>query len=516
MPTSREELHRKIWAIADDLRNGVDGHDFKAYVLSTMFYRFISEDLIDYINEGEIAAGNIGFNYPDLDDETAEMARKGLIESKGFFILPSELFCNLHKVASNDENLNETLSRVFKNIENSAIGTPAESRFKGLFDDFDVNSRKLGATVDERNKTLLCLINGIAAMELGKFSHATNDLFGDAYEFIIGMYASNAGKSGGEFYTPQEVSKLLTLLALDGKTKVESVYDPTCGSGSLLMQSAKIIGKDNITKGFFGQEKNITTHNLCRMNMFLHGINYNKFNIACGDTLMNPQHLSDIPFEVIVSNPPYSIHWEGDDNPILINDERFAPAGVLAPKKNADFAFILHSLYSLATNGVASIVCFPGIMYRGKAEQKIRQYLIDNNYVDSIVQLPENIFYGTSIATCIMTLKKSKKDTNVLFIDASKEFIKVASKNKLTDENIKKIVNKAKSRENVEYFSRLVSYDEIKGNDYNLSVSTYVKAEDTREVIDIVKLNSEIDEIVAREKVLRDEIAKIIAEIEVQ
>ena len=330
----------------------------------------------------------------------------------------------------------------------------------------------------------------------------------------MSMYASNAGKSGGEFFTPQEVSELLTRLAVVGKKSVNKVYDPACGSGSLLLKSAKILGKENVRNGFYGQEINLTTYNLCRINMFLHDIGYDKFNIACEDTLTNPQHWDDEPFEVIVSNPPYSIKWAGNDNPLLINDPRYSPAGVLAPKSKADFAFIMHSLSWLATNGTASIVCFPGIFYRGGAEQKIRRYLVDNNFIDCIIQLPDNLFFGTSIATCIMVLKKSKKDNNILFIDASKECVKVTNNNKLTDENIDNIEKIFTDRKDIDYVAKLVSNSEIEENDYNLSVSTYVEKEDTRDKIDIVELNKQIEEIVAREQVLRDEIGKIVKEIE--
>ena len=510
----REELHRAIWAIADELRGSVDGWDFKAYVLGIMFYRYISENLATYIDDGEQKAGNSDFSYASISDEMAENAREDMINTKGFFILPSELFCNLRKRAKDDENLNVTLETILKHIEDSAKGTQSEKNFSGLFEDIDVNSNKLGKTVAERNEKLVKLLDGIAAMELGDYKNHNIDTFGDAYEFLMSMYASNAGKSGGEFFTPQEVSELLTRIAVVGKKEVNKVYDPACGSGSLLLKSAKILGKDHVRNGFFGQEINPTTFNLCRINMFLHDIDYDKFDIAYGDTLLNPQHWDDEPFEVIVSNPPYSIKWKGDDDPILINDERFSPAGVLAPKSKADLAFIMHSLAWLATNGTAAIVCFPGIMYRGGAEKKIRKYLVDNNYVDCIIQLPDNLFFGTSIATCIMVLKKSKTDNTVLFIDASNEFEKVTNNNKLTTENIEKIVNEFSSREDVEYFARCVPYAEIQENDFNLSVSTYVEKEDKREVIDIVKLNAEIKEIVAREQVLRDEIDRIIAEIE--
>lgn len=511
----REELHKAIWSIADDLRGSVDGWDFKQYILGIMFYRYISENITNYINEGERKAGDTNFNYAKLKDSEAEPERNNLVKEKGFFILPSELFANVVKRARNDENLNETLEKIFNNIENSAKGAESEDDFSGLFDDIDINSNKLGATVSKRNEKLVKILEGIANINLGNYQDNQIDAFGDAYEFLMTMYASNAGKSGGEFYTPQEVSELLTKLAIVGKTSVNKVYDPACGSGSLLLKSAKILGKENVRNGFYGQEINLTTYNLCRINMFLHDIGYDKFDIACEDTLTTPQHWDDEPFEVIVSNPPYSIKWAGDDNAVLINDPRYSPAGVLAPKSKADFAFIMHSLSWLATNGTASIVCFPGILYRGGAEQKIRKYLIDNNFVDCIIQLPDNLFFGTSIATCIMVLKKSKKDNSTLFIDATNECVKVTNNNKLTDENINNIVDIFTKREDKEYVAKLVSNKEIEENDYNLSVSTYVEKEDTREKIDIDVLNKEIDEIVARENVLREEISKIISEIEV-
>lgn len=511
----REELHKAIWSIADDLRGSVDGWDFKQYILGIMFYRYISENITNYINEGERRAGDKTFDYAKLKDSVAETERNNLVKEKGFFILPSELFCNVCKKAKDDENLNETLEKVFSNIENSAKGAESEQDFSGLFDDIDVNSNKLGATVIKRNEKLVKILDGIASINLGKYQDNQVDAFGDSYEFLMSMYASNAGKSGGEFFTPQEVSELLTKLAIVGKTSVNKVYDPACGSGSLLLKSAKILGKDNVRNGFYGQEINLTTYNLCRINMFLHDIAYDKFNIACEDTLTTPQHWDDEPFEVIVSNPPYSIKWAGDDSAVLINDRRYSPAGVLAPKSKADFAFIMHSLSWLATNGTASIVCFPGILYRGGAEQKIRKYLIDNNFVDTIIQLPDNLFFGTSIATCIMVLKKNKKDNSTLFIDATNECVKVTNNNKLTDKNIDNIVKIYTDRTNIQYVAKLISDKEIEENDYNLSVSTYVEKEDTREKIDIVELNKEIDEIVTREQILRDEIKKIISEIEV-
>jgi len=510
----REELHKAIWNIANDLRGSVDGWDFKQYVLGIMFYRYISENITNYINAGEYEAGNTDFDYSQLTDEMAEEARKDLVATKGFFILPSQLFCNVRKRAIKDENLNETLEKVFKAIETSAQGTDSEDDFKGLFDDIDVNSNKLGATVAKRNEKLVKLLDGIGDMKLGDYKDNTIDAFGDAYEFLMGMYASNAGKSGGEYFTPQEVSELLTRLTVVGKTEVNKVYDPACGSGSLLLKFAKVLGKDNVRQGFYGQEINLTTYNLCRINMFLHDIDFDKFNIANEDTLISPQHWDEEPFEAIVSNPPYSTKWAGDDNPLLINDSRFAPAGVLAPKSKADMAFIMHSLSWLSTNGVAAIVCFPGIFYRGGAEQKIRKYLIENNFVDCIIQLPDNLFFGTTIATCIMVLKKSKEDNATLFIDATNECDKVTNNNKLREKHIENILKMFTDRVDIDYKARLVPNSVIAENDYNLSVSTYIEKEDTKEKVDIQALNKEIEEIVARENVLRAEIAKIIAEIE--
>lgn len=514
----RAELHRTIWGIANDLRGSVDGWDFKQYVLGMLFYRYISENLDTYLSKGEIEAGNTDFSYAKLSDEEALTAKDDIVKEKGFFILPSQLFCIvLEKAQKDNTDLNEKLAKIFKEIEGSALGSDSEDDFKGLFDDIDVNSNKLGATVIKRNEMLVKLMNGIASMNLGNGEYSDNsiDAFGDAYEYLMGMYASNAGKSGGEYYTPQEVSELLTKITLVGKTTVNKVYDPACGSGSLLLNFSKILGPDNVRLGFYGQEINITTYNLCRINMFLHDVPYDKFNIKLGDTLLEPKHWDDEPFEAIVSNPPYSIKWEGDDNPILINDQRFSPAGVLAPKGKADLAFIMHSLSWLATNGTAAIVCFPGIMYRGGAEQKIRKYLIDNNYIDCIIQLPDNLFFGTSIATCIMVLKKGKSENKTLFIDASKECVKVTNSNKLSPQNIENILKVfIERKEKIDYVSRLVPNDEIAQNEYNLSVSTYVEAEDTREVIDIKALNQQIAEIVAKENILRAEIDKIIKEIE--
>lgn len=516
-PTTREaqraEVHKTIWRIANDLRGSVDGWDFKAYVLGMLFYRFVSQNLSDYINKGEHDAGDDGFDYAQLADGQAEFGLAETVAEKGFYILPSELFQNVRERASRDANLNETLERVFKNIEGSAVGTDSEDDLKGLFDDLDVNSSKLGNTVARRNEKLVKLLDAIGDLPLGNFGDNSIDLFGDAYEYLMQMYASQAGKSGGEYYTPQEVSEVLAKITVAGKTRVNKVYDPAVGSGSLLLKFAKVLGKENVG-GFFGQEINLTTYNLARINMFLHDVNYEKFDIAHGDTLTDPQHWDEEPFEAIVSNPPYSIKWAGDANPLLINDERFAPAGVLAPKSKADLAFTMHILSWLAVNGTAAIVEFPGVLYRGGAERKIRKYLIDNNYVDTVIQLPPDLFFGTTIATCIIVLKKSKSDNAVLFIDASAEFARSGNKNKLLPANQQHILDTFTTRENIDYVARLVANEDVSANDYNIAVSSYVEKEDTREVVDIQALNAEIALIVARQAELRTSIDAIVADLE--
>ncbi len=510
----RDELHRTIWQIANDLRGSVDGWDFKSYVLGVLFYRFISENLTLYLNKEEQRTGNAKFDYTKISDKNAEFGRADTVKEKGFYILPSELFENVRKNAKTDANLNETLSNVFKNIENSAKGTESESDLKGLFDDIDVNSNKLGSTVTKRNDLLTKIIDAIGDLKLGDYQDNTNDLFGDAYEFLMTMYASNAGKSGGEFFTPQEVSELLAEITVVGKKEVNKVYDPACGSGSMLLKFAKVLGKENVRQGFFGQEINITTYNLCRINMFLHDINYEKFDIAHGDTLTEPKHWDDEPFDCIVSNPPYSIKWEGDANPLLINDPRFSPAGVLAPKSKADLAFTLHMLSWLSTSGTAAIVEFPGVLYRSGAEQKIRKYLIDNNYVDAVIQLPPDLFFGTTIATCVVVLKKSKKDNATLFIDGSAEFVRGGNKNKLSEDNRKKILNAFIERKDIDHFTRLVPNSKIAENDYNIAISSYVEQENTTEVVDIEKLNTHIAEIVIRQNKLRTAIDEIVVDLE--
>ncbi|HEL2195175.1 type I restriction-modification system subunit M [Streptococcus suis] len=510
----RKELHQKIWAIADDVRGAVDGWDFKQYILGILFYRFISENIADYFDQVEHAAGDKEFSYALLTDEEAEEDfRQGTVEEKGFFILPSQLFINVVAKARTNENLNTDLATIFEQIEKSAMGHESENDIKGLFDDVDTRSNRLGGTVAEKNKRLADILLGISEIDFANFQDNEIDAFGDAYEYLISNYASNAGKSGGEFFTPQTVSKLLAHLVMVGKDKINKVYDPTCGSGSLLLQMKKQYEEHVLEEGFYGQEINMTNYNLARMNMFLHNINYNKFNIQRGDTLLDPKHLDEKPFDAIVSNPPYSIKWIGDADPTLINDERFSPAGKLAPKSKADFAFIMHSLNHLSNKGRAAIVCFPGIFYRGGAEKTIRQYLVDNNFVEAVIALPDNLFFGTSIATYILVLAKNKSEAKTLFIDATAFFKKETNNNILSPENIDTILELFTKKEDVAYQSMLIDNASIVANDYNLSVSTYVEKEDTREKIDIIQLNKDIAETVKNIDRLRAEIDKIVEEL---
>ncbi|MDI3348486.1 type I restriction-modification system subunit M [Mycoplasmopsis arginini] len=515
----RKKLHNSIWKIAEELRGSVDGWDFKQYVLVTLFYRFISENITKYINDNEREAGNTDFDYALISDQDAINSKETLIKEKGFFIKPSSLFINVVKNGQDNENLNEILNNIFKEIESSAIGTASEEDFKGLFSDMDTNNTRLGATVIERNKKLYSILKHISDLELGNYQDNTIDVFGDAYEFLMAMYASSAGKSGGEFFTPQEVSELLARLTLinfndenkKDKTEIDKVYDPCCGSGSLLLKYAKILGKENIKESFSGQEINLTTYNLARINMFLHDINFDKFHIRLGDTLSNPLHIDEKPFDAIVSNPPYSIKWDGDSNPTLINDERFSVT-TLAPKSKADLAFVLHMINHLSSDGTAAIVEFPGTLYRSGAEADIRRWMVENkNVVDTVIQLPSNLFFGTSISTCIFVLRKNKTDTNVFFIDASNEFLKETKTNKLTEENITKIVEAVKFKKEEEGFSRLVSLEEIKEKDFNLSVNVYVQKNNNEEVVDIKKLNLDIKETVLKINKLREEIDLIVA-----
>lgn len=513
--TERAELHKTIWKIANDLRGSVDGWEFKAYVLGSIFYRFISENICDYFNQRMHDLGYPDFNYADMPDDQAQGGKNDAVQTKGFFMLPSQLFQNVVKTADKDENLNEKLTSIFRAIEASAQGTESEDDLRGLFSDFTVDSASLGSTVIKRNQLLAKVLRTVADMELGsKYNDTDNDTFGDTYEFLMQMYASEAGKSGGEFFTPQQVSELLARLASYNNPNIQKVYDPACGSGSLLLKFAKTIGKQNPNLKYFGQEVNPTTYNLCRINMFLHNVNYDNFDIRLEDTLLKPQHMDDAPFDAIVSNPPYSLKWEGKDNTILINDERYAPAGVLAPKSAADLAFTMHMLWHLSERGTAAIVEFPGVLYRGGDEKKIRQYLVSHNYVDCVIQLPANLFFGVGIATCIIVLKKSAKvDSSVLFIDASKLFQKNGNKNILLPEHQDKIMALYQNRQDEQYLAKLVKNDDILANDCNLSVSSYVEQEDTREVINISEVNAKLETLIAEGNELNEKIEAIIKEL---
>lgn len=510
--TQRAELQSKIWKIANEVRGSVDGWDFKQFVLGALFYRFISENFSNYIE-----AGDESINYAELPDEViTQEIKEDAVRTKGYFIYPSQLFVNVAKNANKNNNLNTDLKAIFEAIESSANGYPSEEDIKGLFADFDTTSTRLGNTVENKNSRLAAVLKGVEELNFGDFQDNQIDLFGDAYEFLISNYAANAGKSGGEFFTPQHVSKLIAQLAMHKQTSVNKIYDPAVGSGSLLLQAKKHFDNHIIEDGFFGQEINHTTYNLARMNMFLHNINYDKFNIALGNTLLEPHFGNEKPFDAIVSNPPYSVNWIGSDDPTLINDDRFAPAGVLAPKSKADFAFVLHALSYLSSKGRAAIVCFPGIFYRGGAEQKIRKYLVDNNFVETVISLAPNLFYGTSIAVNILVLAKNKQDAKTQFIDASGEdfFKKVTNNNILEDKHIDNIMEIFDRKEDIEYVARSIDNKLIADNDYNLSVSSYVEAKDKREQVDINKLNAEISETVSKINKLRADIDLIVKEIE--
>lgn len=518
----QNELFRTIWAIANDLRGAVDGWEFKAYVLGAIFYRYISEDICDYLAEIQKASGIDGFDYSALSDGEAETARDMMVEEKGYFILPSQLFKNVVARANDDDNLNNTLSKIFREIEKSANGTASEEKIKGLFSDFAVDNVQIGNTVAIRNVLLRKLLHRVDEMDLSQhLEDNKNDTFGDAYEFLMKMYASKAGKSGGEFFTPQEVSELLAEIAAYKTENIQKVYDPACGSGSLLLKFQKIHGRKLEGLKFYGQEINPTTYNLCRSNMFLHHVNYNDFDIQLSDTLLDPRHIGMVKdgkgaFDCIVSNPPYSLKWVGKENPLLMNDPRFADAGVLAPASAADLAFALHMYYHLKDSGCCAIVEFPGVLYRGGAEKKIREYLLKENAIDTIIQMPSNLFYGVSIATCIIVMKKQGRragDNKVLFIDASREFEKDGNSNYLTETNQSNILSYYTSRENKPYISKLVAVEDIIANDCNLSVSSYVEQEDTREVIDIAKVNATLKELVAEGDELNQKIVEIIEEL---
>lgn len=518
---TKQELFSQIWETLNKSLGSVDISELKFYVLGFLFYRYISENIINHFNKNEHAAGNVDFDYAKLnDDEISDDVISDCINSKGFFIFPSELFNNVYeKYKNNPNDLNVVITNIFKNIDERSLNKANEQDIIGLLTGINLSSNNLGENVTNRNKKIIKIIAAIASFELSNFDDDEIDIFGDAYEYIIDMYASKSGKRSREFFDPpQEVSKLLTLLAIKDKKDIKTVYDPMCRSGSLLLQPLKILKNPSIN--FYGQENVYPTYNLCRMNMFLHNVNCSNFDIQYGDTLTNPKHSLDQRYDIIVSSPPYSIKWEGQDNPILINDERYSPAGILAPKSYADIAFIMHSLYLLKASGTAAIVCYHGIFYRSGAEQKIRKYLVDNNFIDTIIRLPDNLFYGKQVIANILVLSKSKKDNGILFIDASNLFIKVANQKKLSDENIDEIIKLYHDRKDVDKLSRFVSQDEIVGKDYDLQVDTYILKNlyilknDETDAADIKQLNEEINQLSKINQESKQAIREIINELE--
>jgi len=506
MPRAR--LNAQIWKLSNEVRGQLDGWDFKAYVLGSLFYRFISEDFIHFMQGGE------DIDYTSLPDDAITPAiKEEVIKVKGYFIASSQLFANVVARANMGRPLNEELAEIFTAIENSCLGFPSEPAIRGLFADFDTKSNRLGTTDRERSLRLSTLLKGVAALNIGHFANNHNDIFGDVYEFLIANYSTQAGKSGGEFYTPLCVSKLIARLALHGQTKINAIYDPTCGSGSLLLQAKQLFDAHAIEEGFFGQEINHTSYNLARMNMLLHGVNYTKFNICLGNTLTAPTHTKDKPFDAIVANPPYSLKWAGSDNPALLDDERFAPAGILAPKSKADLAFVLHALNHLSDKGRAAIVCFPGVFYRSGAEQQIRQYLVDGNFVEAVINIAPNLFFSTAIGVTILILSKNKPDTNTLFIDASHLFRKDGRNNILDEEHINQIVQAIAAKSDIARFAESVPNQAIAANHYNLSVSAYVDTACPQEEIDIDQIEAQIAIEKQKRRATEDELDVFVADL---
>lgn len=508
---NQKELLRKIKSIERGIQGSIDDLVFMQYIIDVLFYRTLSENFTEYVNTRQRDIGNIDFNYANLTDDNAEQMRYELSKDKGIFILPSELFENIRINANKIPNLNDTLTNIFINIEKSAQRTKHEQTIKGLFTTIDISKLLSNTPIDAVNDVLIQILDFVDSLPLYDYSNSEIDNFGDIYEILLTIYQPNAKKRNGQYYTPQIISELIARIALMGKTNVKKVYDPTCGSGSLLLKVVDILGKDNIQYGIFGQDNDIVAYNMCRLNMFLHDIDTYKLHIALGDTLTDPQFKDELPFDVIVSNPPYSIKWKGKSDPNLIKDPRFSKAGVLAPKDKADFAFIMHMLSWLSDDGRAAIICFPGVLYRGGVERKLRKYLIDNNYIDCIIQLPENLFVGTDVSTCIMVLSKSKLDTNILFVNTTR----IADNRSFSQEHTEIVLNAIKDRKEIEYFTKVVSNEEIAKHDYNLSVSIYVPREEIIIPIDINAINNEVKQIVERDNILREEIDKFISEYEV-
>lgn len=500
-------LEQQLWNIANTLRGKMNADEFRDYILGFIFYKYLAEKM-------EIFANSIlkedKIQFREIKEDTVEGSayidaiREEALETLGYFLKPSELFSEIAKRGNSDTNtfILEDLQKILTNIQLSTMGTQSEEDFDNLFEDMDLNSTKLGKTADARNEIIVKVLLHLDEIDF-QLNDTELDVLGDAYEYLIGQFASGAGKKAGEFYTPQEVSKILAKIVTTGKNRLKSVYDPTCGSGSLLLRVAREV-KD--VSNFYGQEMNRTTYNLARMNMILHGVHYRQFDIKQEDTLEHPQHLNDMPFEAIVANPPFSANWSA--NPLFLNDDRFSQYGKLAPSSKADFAFVQHMIYHLAENGTMAIVLPHGVLFRGAAELHIRKYLIEQkNYLDAVIGLPANIFYGTSIPTCILVFKKCKEDPeHILFIDASKEFEKVKNQNMLREEHINKIVETYRNRTVIEKYSHLATLQEVADNDYNLNIPRYVDTFEAEEEIDIKAVMQEIKSLEAKRVELDKEI----------
>ena len=500
-------LEQQLWNIANTLRGKMNADEFRDYILGFIFYKYLAEKMEIYANsileEDKIQFRNIDENTAE-GLEYIEAIREEALETLGYFLKPSELFSEIAKRGNSDTNtfILEDLQKILTNIQLSTMGTQSEEDFDNLFEDMDLNSTKLGKSAEARNAIIVKVLVHLDEIDF-KLEHTELDVLGDAYEYLIGQFASGAGKKAGEFYTPQEVSKILAKIVTTGKNRLKSVYDPTCGSGSLLLRVAREVKDVN---NFYGQEMNRTTYNLARMNMILHGVHYRQFDIKQEDTLEHPQHLNDMPFEAIVANPPFSAKWSA--NPLFLNDDRFSQYGKLAPSSKADFAFVQHMIYHLAENGTMAIVLPHGVLFRGAAELHIRKYLIEQkNYLDAVIGLPANIFYGTSIPTCILVFKKCKEDPDhILFIDASKEFEKVKNQNMLREEHIDKIVETYRNRTTIEKYSHLATLKEVEENDYNLNIPRYVDTFEAEEEIDIQAVMQEIKSLEAKRAELDKEI----------
>ena len=486
--SQRQVLESKLWAIANELRGNMGADEFRDYVLGLIFYKFLSEKVERAANK-ELEADKLKFKDVLDNQDLLDALKEELLDTLGYFIEPKHLFKNLALRAVNKEIIIEDLGNAFKAVEHSTIGFDSEDEFAGLFEDVDLTSSKLGKTVYQKNELISDVVKHLNEIDF-KFEDIDSDILGDAYEYLIGNFASSAGKKAGEFYTPQQVSKILAKVVTLGKERIKSVYDPTCGSGSLLLR----VAKEAKVSDFYGQELNTTTYNLARMNMILHNVKFRDFDIQQGDTLEDPAHFN-MKFEAVVANPPYSIKWKAND--LKLSDERFTPYGKLAPKSKADFAFVQHMIYQLDENGTMGIVLPHGVLFRGGAEGIIRQFLIEEkNYLDAVIGLPANLFFGTGIPTCILVFKKCReKDSNIMFIDASKEFEKVKTQNILLDEHVIKIVETYRDRIELEKYSRPVLLEEVKENDYNLNIPRYVDTFEEEEEIDLDEVANKIIEI---------------------